>query len=290
MVARNNNDGSTLAGLFTPDELSSIDGMDALGRIAQITPLQAQMKDDMRALGLGAKDQEAYLDAIGEFTEFLGRPAEMATPEDLLAYQLHLTRAGVEATAYDGCTKTLSFFFAVTCGRPEMKRYIPCYTHPQTQPLLLGIDEVADILKAAPGPGLIYRAAFSLCYGAGLTAVEICSLRIKDIDSDQMLIHVASGKGRKDRKVMLTHGLLDVLRDYWCEARPRAWLFPGQSNNKTISPGQLEQAFDAAKSLAGVRSPASLRTLAHSAATHLLQYRSAASQQDGPPRGAGPVP
>jgi integrase len=106
---------------------------------------------------------------------------------------------------------------------------------------------------------------------AGLRAAEVCSLKIGDIDSDRMLIHVEQGKGRKDRKVMLSPGLLDLLRDWWREARPEGWLFPGKPKINPISPRQLNRAFTSAKHMAGISKPATLHTLRHSFATHLLE-------------------
>ena len=123
----------------------------------------------------------------------------------------------------------------------------------------------------APGPGLKYRAALSISYGAGLRASEVCNLKIGDIDSNRMLIHVEQGKGQKDRKVMLSPGLLELLRDYWREARPQGWLFPGKPRINPISPRQLHRAFTSAKNMAGIARPATLHTLRHSFATHLLE-------------------
>jgi len=86
-----------------------------------------------------------------------------------------------------------------------------------------------------------------------------------------MLIHVEQGKGRKDRKVMLSPGLLALLRDYWREVRPEGWLFPGKPKINPISPRQLNRAFMSAKHMAGIAKPATLHTLRHSFATHLLE-------------------
>lgn len=138
--------------------------------------------------------------------------------------------------------------------------------------MALSVEEVSDLLRVAPGPGLKYRAALSISWGAGLRSSEVCNLKVTDIDSDRMLIHVDRGKGRKDRKVMLSPGLLDLLRDYWLEARPEGWLFPGRPRINPLSPRQLHRAFSSAKHLAGIKKPGStLHTLRHSFATRLLE-------------------
>jgi site-specific recombinase XerD len=137
--------------------------------------------------------------------------------------------------------------------------------------VVFSVEEVSDLLTATPGPGLKYRAALSISYGAGLRAAEVCNLKVGDIDSDRMLIHVEQGKGRKDRKVMLSPGLLALLRDYWREARPEGWLFPGKPKISPLSPRQLNRAFMSARHMAGIAKPATLHTLRHSFATHLLE-------------------
>ena len=142
---------------------------------------------------------------------------------------------------------------------------------PRKLPIVLSVEEVSDILASAPGPGLKYRAALSIGYGGGLRASEVTHLKVRDIDSDRMLIHVERGKGGKDRDVMLSPSLLDLLRDYWREARPQGWLFPGQNRVDPISSRHLSRAFMSAKSMAGVKKPATLHTLRHSLATHLLE-------------------
>ncbi len=108
-------------------------------------------------------------------------------------------------------------------------------TQPRKLPIVFSVEEVSDLLMAAPGPGLKYRAALSISYGAGLRASEVCNLKVSDIDSDRMLFHVDQGKGGKDRKVMLSPGLLNLLRDYWHDARPEGWLFPGKPKINPIS-------------------------------------------------------
>lgn len=235
------------------------------------TPLRQRMIEDMRIRGMAEKTQAAHIRAVKDFAIFLKRSPDTATPEELRAYQLHMTNAGMTATTFNVRIVSLRFFFGMTCGRDEMKRHMQFRRAPRKLPAVLSVEEVGDILAAAPGPGLKYRAALGISYGAGLRAAEVCHLRVQDIDSDRMMIHVEEGKGGRDRKAMLSPGLLNLLRDYWREARPEGWLFPGLPRVNPISPRQLNRAFASAKHMAGVTRSATLHTLRHSFATHLLE-------------------
>jgi site-specific recombinase XerD len=150
---------------------------------------------------------------------------------------------------------------------------------PRRLPVILSPEEVRRLLDAAPG--LKYRAALSLAYGAGLRASEVVSLKVSDIDSDseRMVIRVEQGKGRKDRYAMLPPALLELLRAWWLAARPLGvmlpggWLFPGQNPVNPLTTRQLRRAFDGAREAAGIDKRASLHTLRHCFATHLLEQK-----------------
>ncbi len=132
-------------------------------------------------------------------------------------------------------------------------------------------EEVRQLLDAAPG--LKYRAALSVAYGAGLRASEVVSLKLSDIDSERMVIRVEQGKGRKDRYAMLSEHLLHLLRTYWKASRPQGWLFPGQNPVNPLTTRQLRRAFDGAKAAAGIDKRVCLHTLRHCFATHLLEQK-----------------
>ncbi len=192
----------------------------------KMNPLRERMIEDMRIRGMSPKTQQAYIRAVRYFAEFIGRSPDTATPEELRAYQLHMTDSGVSTGVFKARIVSLRFFFGMTCGREEMKRYMQFRRKAKKRPVVLSVEEVGDLLAAVPGPGLKYRAALGISYGAGLRASEVCNLKVSDIDSDRMLIHVDEGKNDKDCKAMLSPALLDLLRDYWREARPEGWLFP----------------------------------------------------------------
>src|SRR5208283_1849500 len=126
-------------------------------------------------------------------------------------------------------------------------------------------EEVARLLEAAPG--LKYRAALSVAYGAGLRVSEVVALKVSDIDSERKTLRVEQGKGQRDRYVMLSPQLLELLRDWWRAARPQVWLFPANP----MTARQLNRAVHAAKDLAGMSKRVSPHTLRHSFATHLLE-------------------
>ena len=166
---------------------------------------------------------------------------------------------------------TLRFFFRVTLKRHEIVEHTHVIHEPRKLPVVLSEEEVARLLDAAPG--LKYKAALSVAYGAGLRAAEVVSLKVSDIDSKRMIIRVEQGKGGKDRNVMLSPSLLDLLRTWWKAARPRGFLFPGRDPAQPMTTRQLNRACHAAARMADINKRVSLHTLRHSFATHLLEQK-----------------
>jgi site-specific recombinase XerD len=163
----------------------------------------------------------------------------------------------------------LRFFFTVTLEQPDVVRPLRIVNEPRKAPVVLSPEEVARLLEAAPG--LKYKAALSVAYGAGLRVSEVANLKVSDIDSERMTLKVEQGKGQRDRYVMLSRQLLELLRDWWRASRPQVWLFPGQNPINPMTPRQLNRAVHAAKDLAGISKRVSPHTLRHSFATHLLE-------------------
>jgi len=165
----------------------------------------------------------------------------------------------------------ITFLFRVTLRRPEIADQIEYIAEPQKIPLVLSPEEVRRLLDAAPG--FKYRLLLSLTYGCGLRASEVVSLKVSDIDSAQMVIRIEQGKGGKDRYVMLSPDLLNMLRQWWKAARPQGWLFPGRPAINPLSYRQLNRIFHLAAEAADIRTGATLHTLRHSFATHLLESK-----------------
>ncbi len=148
---------------------------------------------------------------------------------------------------------------------------------PRKLPVILSPDEVKRLLEATLS--LKYKAAFATAYGAGLRASEVTHLRVTDIDSQRMVIHVEQGKGSKDRNAMLSPALLALLRQWWRAAQAQrkmlrgGWLFPGQNPVNPLSTRQLRRAMESAVSLSGLEKSVSLHSLRHAFATHLLEQQ-----------------
>lgn len=242
-----------------------------------ISPLRQRMIEDMTMRKLAPKTQAGYIRAVKRLCEYLGHSPHSATAEQLRAYQIYLVEKGTSGVTINATITALRFFFDVTLGHPEMTKKLANVPVPRKLPLVLSADEVARLIRGATTPK--YKAALSVAYGAGLRASEVINLKINDIDSDRMIIHVEQGKGRKDRNAMLSPALLSVLRDGWRMGRAQhlmrhgGWLFPGQNPVNPLTTRQLNRACHAAAEAAELHRRVSMHVLRHSFATHLLEQK-----------------
>jgi integrase/recombinase XerD len=234
-----------------------------------VSPLRRRMIEDMTIRKFASKTQHDYVQRVKHFAAFLGRSPDTASFEDVRHYQLHLASSGVGVPTINQSISTLRFFFKVTLRRRDIVEHTHFIQEPRRLPVVLSVEEVARLLDAAPG--LKYKAALSVAYGAGLRANEVVSLKVSDIDSKRMIIRVEQGKGGKDRNVMLSPSLLELLRAWWKAARPQGWLFPGRDPAQPMTTRQLNRACHAAAQIAEINKRVSLHTLRHSFATHLLE-------------------
>jgi integrase/recombinase XerD len=234
-----------------------------------ISPLRQRLIDDMTARRFSEATRKDYVRNVRNFTAFLGRSPDTATSDDLRRFQLHMAQQQASPWSINAAIAALRFFFTVTLERPDLVRPLRIVNEPRKAPVVLSQEEVARLLEAAPG--LKYKAALSVAYGAGLRVSEVANLKVSDIDSERMTLRVEQGKGQRDRYVMLSPQLLELLRDWWQAARPQVWLFPGQNPINPMTPRQLNRAVTAAKTLAGISKRVSPHTLRHSFATHLLE-------------------
>ena len=233
-----------------------------------ISPLRRRMIEDMTIRKLAPKTQEGYIRTVKNFTAFIGRSPDTANLEDVRRFQLHLAENGARAPVLNHTVSALRFFFRVTLRRHDIVEHTTFIREPRKLPVVLSPEEMARLLNAAPG--LKYKAALSVAYGAGLRAAEVVSLKVSDIDSKRMIVRVEQGKGRKDRNVMLSGSLLELLRTWWRVARPEGWLFPGQNPVNPMTTRQLNRACHAAAQAAGIDRNVSPHILRHNAESRIM--------------------
>jgi integrase/recombinase XerD len=243
-----------------------------------ISPLRQRMIEDMNARKLCAGTQRGHLRGCKRFAAFLKRSPETATAEDIRRFQLHLAEAGLSICTRNQIMTGVRFLLRVTLRRLDLAAEIYHLREPQKIPLVMSPDETKRLLAVARN--LKVRVLLSLGYGCGLRAGEVIRLKVKHIDSAQKIIRVEQSKGRKDRNVMLSPELLDLLRQWWKVRPPRdnagtpveeRWLFPGKSRGKPMTTRQLNRLFHEAADAAGIRKGVTLHALRHSFATHLLE-------------------
>lgn len=240
-----------------------------------VSPLRQRLIDDMNMRHFGRETQRNYLRDVARFASWLGRPPDKATGEDLRRFQIEQSDAGMAAPTMNSIVSALRFFFTFTLDRPDLARKLYRMKHPRKLPIVLSRDEVARLLNATTC--LKHQAALSVAYGAGLRVAEVSMLKVRDVDSERMLLRVERGKGGQYRNAMLSDDLLGLLRQWWKvghrqgEVHRDGWLFPGQHSLKPISTRQLYRVVVEAAQAAGITKRVGPHTLRHSFATHLLE-------------------
>jgi site-specific recombinase XerD len=235
-----------------------------------MTPLRKRMLEDLRVRNYSAKTQEIYIQHVARYATHFGRSPDQLTTEDIRTYLVHLIDVQrVSWSAFNQAVSALRFLYRVTLHRPDVVPEIPYPRKPRRLPTVLSQEEVARLLRAVRLPK--YHAVLTTVYAAGLRISEVLALKVSDIDSERMVINVRQGKGRKDRTVMLSPHLLAVLRRYMRYAHPTEWLFPGRRANLPLHVTAVQRACAQARVAAGLSKTATVHTLRHSFATHLLE-------------------
>jgi integrase/recombinase XerD len=234
-----------------------------------MTQLRQRMLEELQRRNYSTGTIRLYLQHVAAFAQHFHRSPDQLGAEEIRRYQLFLIQEKKLAwSSYKQIVCALRFFYAKTLKRPFMLEDIPFPRHEQRLPLILSKEEVEQILTAPSH--LKTRALLMTVYSTGLRRSEVARLRVTDIDSARMTITV-DGKGKKDRVVMLSPVLLDILRQYWRQAKPKDWLFPGKTPDQPISGNDVFAVFHNAVRRAGITKHVSPHSLRHSFATHLLE-------------------
>ena len=234
-----------------------------------MTPLRQRFIDDLRLRNFSPKTVKAYVAGVLRFARHFGRsPADLGS-EEIRSFQIYLLQQQATWSLYNQTVCALRFLYRITLGRPDVVQTIPYGKRPKTLPSVLSQEDVARLIQAAK-PGR-QRVMVQTAYACGLRINELLQLRVADIDSSRMVVIVRQGKGRKDRLLPLSPGLLTELRAYWRQARPAMWLFPGLFPGQPLRDGAFYRSFQELVIRAGFRKRVTCHTLRHSFATHLLE-------------------
>jgi len=243
-----------------------------------MTRLRQRMVEDMQLHGLSEKTQEAYVGAVRQLAEHYGKSPQHISDEELRQYFLHLTNVKqLSPSTIRVALYGIKFLFQHTLRKewPTLDLVRP--RREKKLPVVLSVAEVRQILGIIRRPR--YRVCLSTIYACGLRVSEGVHLQVRDIDSDRMMVHVRHGKGAKDRYVLLPVPTVEMLRCYWRTHRHPEWLFPAPTKSgvplstatKPMSVSGVQRAFKAALQESGIQKDASVHTLRHSYATHLLE-------------------
>ncbi len=235
-----------------------------------MTPLRRRMTEDLILHNLSPKTIRLYINWVADFARYFHTSPDQLGPEHVRSYLLHLVQERrVSCNVHKQARLALQFFYRVTLGRDWVVAEVARPKAPKTLPVVLSQDEMARFLDALQNPK--HRALLMTAYAGGLRLSEVARLRVEDVDSARMVIHVRQGKGHKDRDVMLSPRLLRVLREYWAAYRPRPYLFPGRQPDQPVSPRTVLMVCQRALAASGLSKHVHMHTLRHSFATHLLE-------------------
>jgi len=234
--------------------------------------LRQKMIEDMQLHGFALRTQEAYLLAVRQLAKHYRKSPDQIEEEELRQYFLFLKNEKHAARA--SCTIALcgiKFFYERTLGR-EWKTFE--FLRPPKEkklPMVLSVAEVGRVLGCVHRPR--YRVCLTMIYVCGLRLLEGVHLQVKEIDGERQLLHICQGKGNKDRYVPLPSTCLQMLRGHWLTHRNPLWLFPSplEDANQPMNESGVQRAFRAAVQESGVHKQATVHTLRHSYATHLLE-------------------
>ena len=220
--------------------------------------------------GYSSKTRKSYSGHIRRLMDFYDNDPTELTKEEIEKYLLHLLENRDSSHSYvNQAVSAVKFLYSEVLGK---KGIIINFTRPKKEkrlPEILSQREIASLLNLVEN--IKHSAILFLTYSAGLRVGEVVRLKVSDIDSDRMLVRIEQGKGRKDRYTLLSETALEALRTYVKLYKPSKWLFPGAEADRFLTERTVQRIFEVAKKKAGIKKKATVHTLRHSFATHLLE-------------------
>jgi site-specific recombinase XerD len=235
------------------------------------------MIEDLQLRGLAVRTQTSYVQAVSQLAAHYRKSPDRISEEELRQYFLFLKNVKhVARSTHTLALCAIKFFYEHTLKREWHTLDFVRPAQEQKLPVVLSMQEVGRILNCVHYAR--YRVCLTTIYACGLRLLEGVSLQVKDVDGQRKMIHVRQGKGGKDRYVPLPDSALVMLRQYWTTHRNSVWLFPSihpllvlEQTSQFMHESGVQRAFRAALQESGVKKNATVHTLRHSYATHLLE-------------------
>ena len=240
-----------------------------------MTHLRKMMLEELQRRNYAETTISSYIRIVEDFSRRFQRPPDRLGPQHIREYQAELFRkrklAPSTVTVY---LAALRFFYTKTLKKSWSASATPYPKRAEHIPSILSQQEVARLIDAADSS--FHRTLLMTLYATGVRRAELTHLKILDVDSQRMVIHVQGGKGRKDRDVMLSPKLLKELREHWRRLRrkPSQWVFPGNRQHTDDGPISTKVVWHACRNAAkraGIKKPVHPHTLRHCFATHPLE-------------------
>ncbi len=235
-----------------------------------MSKLREQMLADLQLKGVTPRTQRTYLREVGNFAKYFGKSPEELGESEIKEYLVYLLKErNLSGSTYRVYCSGLKFLYKHTLKREYVMERILYPKRKKKLPVVLDLSEVKALFSVTAN--LKHKAILTITYSSGLRISEAARMKLADIDSKRMMVRIRQGKGGKDRYSLLSHTALECLRGYWRKYRPKDWLFEGMDKSRHISTSSIHQIFCNAKKRAGITKPASVHTLRHSFATHLIE-------------------
>lgn len=235
-----------------------------------MTKLREKMRMDLELKNYSPKTIESYIRHVKRYAQHFNKSPDELGIDEVREYLHYLiTEKKLSSSYINSAYSGLKFFYEITLKRPWDVKEIPRMKKSKKLPTVLSMDEVKRIFDVTTN--IKHKAIFVTIYSGGLRISEACNLKISDIDSSNMQIKVRDGKGNKDRYTLLSSENLKVLREYFKYQRPKLWLFPGIPPSNPICNRTVQKVFKNSKNKAGIKKAATVHTLRHCFATHLIE-------------------
>ena len=235
-----------------------------------MTELRRRMLEDMQLRGFSKNTQQSYMGCVKTLAQHYNRPPDQLSEDEIRNFFLYLIKnKRLSENTIRIYVHGIKFFYEKTLNQEWPVLNLIRAQKRVRLPIVLSTEEVRTLLSLIKIPK--NRVCMTTIYSCGLRLSEATHLKVSDIDSKRMVIQVRNSKGGRDRCVPLPRRTLDLLREYWLECRSESWLFPSKIKDDHINNSSIQWCFKVVLHESGIKKHASVHTLRHSYATHLLE-------------------